>query len=159
MLTTHVTASVGWFGAILVFLALSLIGLTSEETEIVRAVYLVMEPAAWGALVPLAAASLVTGLIQSLGGKWGVLRHYWVLFKLLINIGALVILLMYTQTLGYLAEVAASGVDLDGLRSPSVAVHAVLALVFLLCATVLAVYKPKGQIRNGRVLRWRPRLP
>ena len=53
-----------------------------------RATYLVMEPAAWVVLVPLAFASLLTGLVQSLSTTWGLARHYWVLFKLLINLGA-----------------------------------------------------------------------
>ncbi|MEU4508275.1 hypothetical protein AB0G05_02150 [Nonomuraea wenchangensis] len=51
----------------------------------------------------------------------GLFRHYWVLFKLVINVGALVVLLMYTETLRYLAGVAAaSDAGPDMLRSPSV---------------------------------------
>lgn len=106
-LTAHVTSSVGWLGAVAVFLALGVVGVTSQEAQTVRAAYLVMEPAAWFVLVPLALASLITGLVQSLGTAWGLSRHYWVLFKLLINVSAIIILLMYTQTLSYLAGVAA----------------------------------------------------
>jgi hypothetical protein len=54
--TTHVTSSVGWLGAVFVFLALAAIGLTSQEERTVRGVYLVMAPAAWLVLVPLAHA-------------------------------------------------------------------------------------------------------
>lgn len=56
-----------------------------------RGVYLLMEPLAWLVLVPLAFASLLTGLVQSLGsaGAWVLVRHYWVLFKLLITVVAL----------------------------------------------------------------------
>lgn len=32
-------------------------------------------------LVPLAIASLLTGLIQSLGTRWGLFRRYWVVVK------------------------------------------------------------------------------
>ncbi|MGW3352742.1 hypothetical protein ACWDA3_56440 [Nonomuraea rubra] len=148
-LTAHVTSSVGWLGAVLVFLALAIIGLTSSDSRTVRAVYLAMEPAAWYALVPLAGASLLTGVIQSLGTTWGLFRHYWVLFKLLINVGAVVVLLMYTETLRFLAGVAASNAGPDMLRSPSVLIHTVLAVVLLLLATVLAVYKPRGRTRHG----------
>jgi hypothetical protein len=56
VLTAHVTSSVGWLGAVAVFLALAVIGLTSQDAETVRAVYLVMEPAAWFVLAPLAFA-------------------------------------------------------------------------------------------------------
>lgn len=111
--------------------------------------------AAWYTLIPLAVASLLTGLVQSLGTTWGLFRHYWVLFKLLISVGAIVVLLMYTETLGYLAGVAAvPDSPLGMLRSPSVLIHAVLALVLLLLATVLAVYKPRG--RTPYAIRTRP---
>ena len=154
MLTAHVTSSVGWLGAVVVFLAHALVALSSEDTKTVRAAYLVMEPAAWLVLVPLAFASLLTGVVQSLGTAWGLFRHYWVLFKLLINIFATIVLLMYTQTLGYLAEVAAHPIlstdDLRVLQTPSVVLHSGLALLALLVATTLAVYKPRGMTPYGR---------
>ena len=53
-LSAHVTASVGWLGAVVVFLALAIIGLTSQDAQTVRGAYLVMEPAARLVLVPLA---------------------------------------------------------------------------------------------------------
>jgi hypothetical protein len=53
VLTAHVISSVGWLGAVAVFLALGVTGLTSPDTQVVRAVYLAMEPAGWSALVPL----------------------------------------------------------------------------------------------------------
>lgn len=147
-LTAHVISSVGWLGAVAVFLAHAVLGVTSQNVQMVRAVYLVMEPAAWLVLVPLAFASLLTGLVQSLGTTWGLFRHYWVVFKLLINVFATIVLLMYTQTLGYLADIAAqttlSNDDLGVLRTPSVVIHSALALVVLLVATTLAVYKPRG---------------
>ena len=49
--TTHVTTSVGWIGAVLVFLALAAIGLSSPDERTVRGAYLLMAPAAWFVLV------------------------------------------------------------------------------------------------------------
>ena len=66
-----------------------------------------MEPAAWSVLVPLAFASLLTGLIQSLGTNWGLARHYWVLAKLLINVVTTTVLLLYLPTFAAMAAVAA----------------------------------------------------
>jgi uncharacterized membrane protein len=150
-LAAHVACSVGWLGAVVVFLALAVVGLTSQDAETVRGAYLVMEPAAWYVLVPLAFASLLTGLVQSLGTTWGLFRHYWVLFKLLINLVATVVLLMYTQTLNSLAGVAADpSADLGVVRNASPVLHAALALLLLLVATTLAVYKPRGLTRYGR---------
>jgi hypothetical protein len=153
-LTAHVTSSVGWLGAVAAFLALAVAGLTSQDAQTVRGAYLVMELTGWFVLVPLSLTSLLTGLVQSLGTTWGLFRHYWVLFKLLINVVATVVLLLYMQTLSYLAGVAAestfSSGDLSGLRNPSPALHAGAALLLLLVATTLAVYKPRGMTRYGQ---------
>lgn len=150
-LTAHVTSSVGWLGAVVVFIALAVIGLTSQDAQTVRGAYLVMEPAAWFVLVPLAFASLLTGIVQSLGTTWGLFRHYWVLFKLLIAAVATIVLLIYLGTLSFLAGVAADpNTDLGMVRSSSPTLHAALALLLLFVATVLAVYKPRGMTRYGR---------
>jgi hypothetical protein len=153
-LTAHVTSSVGWFGAVAGFLALAVAGVASQDAQTVRAAYLTMELTGWFVLVPLALASLLTGLVQSLGTTWGLFRHYWVLAKLLINVFATVVLLLYTQTLGSLAEVAAETTsasdDLGMLRSPSPVLHAAVALLLLLVATTLAVYKPRGLTPYGQ---------
>lgn len=152
-LTAHVTSSVGWLGAVAAVLALAIAGRASENEQTVRAAYLAMELTAWSVLVPLAIASLLTGLVQSLGTKWGLFRHYWVLAKLVITVVATVVLLLYTETLGSLADVASettlSSHQLGMLRTPSVVLHASIALLLLIAATTLAVYKPSGVTRYG----------
>jgi hypothetical protein len=149
-LTVHVTSTLGWLGAALVFVALAVLGLTSKDAQTVRGVYLVMEPAARFVLVPLAFATLLSGLLQSLGTTWGLFRHYWVLFKFVIAVFATMILLVYMETFRFMAGVAADpSADLDAVRSASPLIHAVLALVLFLVATVLAVYKPRGMTRYG----------
>jgi hypothetical protein len=150
-LTTHVTVSVGWFGAITTFSALAIVGLTARDEQTLRATYLVAQPLTEYVLVPLAIASLLTGLIQSLGTAWGLFRHYWILFKLVINIVATVVLLTYTGTVDHFAAIAADpSADLAQLRSPTFVLHSTLALFILLVATVLAVYKPRGMTPYGQ---------
>jgi hypothetical protein len=154
MLVAHVTCSVGWLGAVVTSLALSVIGLTADDGELVRAVYLTLEPLGWYVLVPLSVASLVTGLVQSLGTTWGLFRHYWVLIKLLMNLFATGVLLLYMGTLTALAdraEAAAPGSDgTAGLADPSPVLHSAAAVVLLLIATVLSIYKPRGTTAHGR---------
>ncbi|MEO7672449.1 MAG: DUF2269 domain-containing protein [Pyrinomonadaceae bacterium] len=150
-LTAHVTSSVGWLGAVLAFLAHGVIGLTSADAQTVRGVYHVMEPAAWFVLVPLAFASLFTGIVQGLSTTWGVFRHYWVVFKLLITVFATTILLIYMKTFALMADVAADpSADLSVVRNASPVVHAALALIILLVAAILSIYKPRGITRYGR---------
>jgi hypothetical protein len=153
-LTAHIASSVGWLGAVAAVLALAVVGLASENPQRVRAAYLAMEAAAWYVLIPLSLASLLTGLVQSLGTSWGLFRHYWVLSKLVINIFASAILLLYTETLRDLAALAADTTeptpDLADLRDPSPVLHAGAGLLLLLVAVILAVYKPRGMTRYGR---------
>jgi hypothetical protein len=150
----HVVISVGWLGAVGAFLAIALAGLTSDDVDVVRGAYVTMEVTGWFVLVPLAVASLLTGIVQSLATKWGLVRHYWVVFKLLINAAATVVLLAYMQTLAHLADVAehtsSSPDDLGDLRSPSPVLHAGAALALLLVATTLGIYKPRGLTPYGR---------
>ncbi|MCA1559932.1 MAG: DUF2269 domain-containing protein [Acidobacteria bacterium] len=132
------------------FLALAVIGFTSDDELTVRGAYLVMAPAAWFVLVPLAHASLLSGIALSLGTTWGLFRHYWVVLKLLITVFATVILLIYMGTFRQMAGVAADPVvDLSVVRNASPIVHAILALVLLLVATVLGIYKPFGMTAYG----------
>ncbi len=153
-LTTHVTSSVGWLGAVAAFLALALAGLSSSDALMVRAAYLAMEFITWFVIVPFSIASLITGVIQGLGTQWGLFRHYWVMAKLGLTVVATVILLVHTQPIGAVAQVALQGPlaagDLRPLRMRLVA-DAVAALFALLAATTLSVFKPWG-LTTGRAL-------
>ncbi|MBX6751190.1 MAG: DUF2269 domain-containing protein [Micromonosporaceae bacterium] len=151
-LLAHIVASVGWLGAVLASLVLAIVGLAATDGHLVRAAYLVMPSLGWAALVPLSVLSLVTGLIQALVTQWGLARHYWVIIKLVMNLFATTILLLYMRTLTALEATARAwgGGDPASLRDMSPALHSVGALVLLLVAAVLSVYKPKGQTRYGQ---------
>jgi hypothetical protein len=141
----------GLVGAVMAFLAFAVIGLISDDELTVRGAYLVMAPAAWFVLVPLAHASLFSGIALSLGTTWGLFRHYWVVLKLLITVFATAILLIYMRTFRQMVGVAADPVvDLAVVRNASPIVHAILALVLLLAATALGIYKPMGMTAYGR---------
>jgi hypothetical protein len=149
VLTTHVVTSVGWLGAVAAVLALALAAVISDDEATVRGAYIAMQLVGWAALLPLSLASLLSGLVQAAGTSWGVLQHYWVVTKLLMNVLAIVVLVMYTQTLGSLADLARGGGSLADLRDPSPVLHSVAALLLLVVATILAIYKPRGRTRYG----------
>ena len=149
-LTVHVITSVGWIGAIAVFLALGIVGVTSPDEQIVRAVYRVMLPAARVVLLPLAFASLVSGIVESLATAWGLFRHYWVIFKIVITVFSTVILMIYMQTFDAMSRIAADATAaIQSVRNPSPIVHAALAMLLLTVAAVLGIYKPRGLTRYG----------
>ncbi len=153
-LTVHVTSSVGWLGALATFLALAITGLTSQDAQTVRSADLAMDLTAWFVIVPLCFASLLSGLLSSLGTPWGLFRHYWVLVKLLITIPASIVLLVHMQPISLLARAASkttltlSGADLQGQRTLLVTAAGAALLVLLVLIT-LSMYKPRGMTRYG----------
>ncbi len=152
-LTTHVTFSVGWLGAVVAYLALAVTGLTSRDAQTVRSAYLATELIGWYVLVPLSLAALLTGIIQSLVTEWGLFRHYWVLVKFLLTVVGTFVLLVHMRTVSRVSGLATgttiSGSDFGALRVQLV-VHAGGGLLVLLVATVLSVYKPWGRTQWGR---------
>src|SRR5947208_3610876 len=151
-LTTHITSSVGWLGSVVAFLALAIAGITSHDPQVVRAAYRAMHLTTWFVIVPLSLASLLTGLVDSLGTPWGLFRHYWVVTKLLLTVLATIILLVHTQPIDRVADVAArmnlAASDLRQVRLQLVG-DAAAALFVLIVTTTLCVYKPCGMTPYG----------
>ncbi len=149
-LTAHITISLGWMGAVASFLALAIAGLISVEPRLVRAAYLAMDLIAWFLILPLCLAALATGLLQSLGTRWGLLQHYWTLVKLMLTAGATLLLFMHMTPITHMSARAAA-TDLApgddyGLRLQLIS-DAALALLVLLATATLGVYKPWGRTR------------
>jgi hypothetical protein len=153
ILTAHIVSSVGWLGAVAGFLALAIAGLTSKDAQMVRAAYLSMALTARFVIVPLAIASLLTGIIQALGTPWGLFRHYWILVKLLLTAFATIVLLQKMPLIGYAARqavvTASFTADLRAAGTQLV-VHSAGGLLVLLAVTTLSVYKPWGLTQYGR---------
>ncbi len=152
-LTAHITFSVGWLGAVVPYLALTIAGLTSHDAQMVRAAYLSMELIGWFVIVPLSLAALLSGLVQSLGTPLGLLRHWWILAKFLLTTGAVIVLLQHMQAVSHMSRIAAestlSSGDYRELRIQLV-VHAAGGLLVLLAATALSVFRPWGMTSYGR---------
>ena len=148
-LTAHVVTSVGWLGAVVAFLALSIIGLRSGDQRIVQACYVSMNLIGLAAIVPLSALTSITGIAQSVVTHWGLSRYYWVLTKLILTLGATALLLLHQFT----AVAAASrralsavppGTSGIGSNGTQLVFDAALAIAALLLVTALSIYKPWG---------------
>lgn len=152
-LAVHLTCSIGWIGAVLAYVALGLAATTSTDAPVVRGSWISMELIGWWVLLPLAVGTLLTGLVLSLGTRWGLLRHYWVLFAFVLTLVATVVLVLHLPSVSAQADRARTltGAELQELGGDLF--HAVLALVLLLVILVLNIYKPPGMTRYG----WRRR--
>ncbi len=151
-LAAHLTLSVGWIGAVIAFLALAARGVGSREEQQMRAAFLSMGFLAPYVIVPLAMTSLASGLLSALGTQWGLLRHYWVLFKFALTIAALAVLLVQLGPIAALADAASdstrSMATLPEAKRPLV--HAAGGLIVLILVQALGVYKPRGMTRYGQ---------
>jgi len=147
VLTAHISTSVGWLGAVMGYVVLDITAATSQDVQTLRAVYLAMELTVRYVIVPLAVATVFIGIINALGTPWGLLRHYWVLIKLLLTLAATTVLMIEAQTVSALAEQATSRADPSDL--PGTLPHSVSGSLVLLTATVLSVFKPRGLTRFG----------
>jgi hypothetical protein len=134
------------------FLALATVGLAGQDPQMSRAAYPAMQIIARLVVVPLAIASLLTGLVQSLGTPWGLFRHYWVLVKFLLTVFATTILLQKIALIDHAARLAIetpfpyAALREDGLQ---LAVHSAGGLCVLFVPLVLSIYKPPGTTRYG----------
>lgn len=110
----HVACSVGWLGVLVACLTLLLTAYDTAAAALTGLFFL-----------PATLLVLLTGVVLGLGTRWGLVRFYWVLTKLVV---ALVLLAV--------ANLAAPGVP---------------ALTFLTIATsfalVLSVTKPWGRVK------------
>ena len=151
-LTAHVMTSVGWLGAVAAFLALAIVGMRNADTQIVRSAYIATDSITWLVIVPLAFASLATGILVSLTTSWGLFRHYWVVVKLILSVLATTLLLVHTRPIGMLASEARSGAmgsaEIGSMQFQLV-IDAGAAIVALLVNVVLSVFKPQGMTAYG----------
>jgi hypothetical protein len=150
-LAVHLIVSVGWVGAVAAFLLLALSALTSDGPTS-RAAYIAMEVVGRGALLPLSVGALTSGIVQSLGTKWGLFKHYWVLVKLVLTVFATAALFLHQFTAVTEAARLASQAVVSQTSLPlrqlglQLRADAGLALLVLVTITAIAVYKPWGLI-------------
>ena len=157
LLTSHILVSVGWLGTVFAKLVLGLVAVRTSEPELARALLLAMNVVNL-AFPPIAIATIVTGVLLSLGTRWGLLQHYWVIAKQALTVGVIVTAVRLGDRLIQQSAAGASGQALDsgtllgivGLAALPLIALSLVHLVMLGLATVLSVYKPWGLTPFGR---------
>jgi hypothetical protein len=161
LLTAHIMVSVGWLGVVFAKLVLGLGAVTTSYPDVAAALYGSMN-AMNVAFPPLAIGTIVSGVVLSLGTKWGLLQHYWVATKLVLTVGVIATAVQLGDRLVQRAIAASSGPAVEAAMSQGVAAAATMLtalavahLLMLGAATVLSVYKPWGKTwlsRRGTAL-------
>lgn len=152
-LVVHVAVSVGWLGLTAGLLTLSITGYTTGSPEMAALAYRAMKIFSDWLVLPFALASLLSGLILSLGTSWGLARHRWVYLKFWLTLlTTLLSAFSLRPGINQLAAEAAAGhpaPDISLLVAPAVATATYLFI------TAISVLKPWGPTRRGRRLRER----
>lgn len=149
VLTSHITFSVGWLGAVAVFIVLAIAGLTTIDNQLARSYSLAMKSSAWFVILPFCLSSLFTGIAQAIWTKWGLFRHYWIVVKLFLTVVSTILLLLHLQPISYLAEATADTSFSSSQQAEKfidLIVKAAAAILALLAATTISIYKPWGKV-------------
>lgn len=151
VLAAHIASSVGWMGAVAAFVALDVATVASSDAATLRAAYIGMDLVTRWVIVPLAAAAGLTGVAISLGTKWGLFRHWWVVLSLVLTVASILVLLVQLPVVEHRADHArdpdATAEELQGLGN--LLLHSVGGMAVLLVILVLNVAKPRGLTRHG----------
>ncbi|MBI2861106.1 MAG: DUF2269 domain-containing protein [Chloroflexi bacterium] len=140
-LSVHIAVSVGWIGAVFAYIAIVVATPASQNARTVPAAWIALEPVMRYVLIPLAFASLLTGLVMAIGTRWGLFLHYWVIISFLLTIIATIVLLTQVESVSILASAA----GMTPLRGPLwvYLLHPIGGLLVLLVVLALNVYKPE----------------
>jgi hypothetical protein len=152
VLVAHIVAAGGWIGLDVMLGVLVFTPLLTSDTAVTALCYQAMPLLFWPILVS-GLTSLVTGVVLGLGTHHGLVRNWWVLVKLVLNIvlTSLVVVLLgpgmddAAEAGRRLAAGVPAGIDVSTMVFPPLVSGASLVV-----ATVLSVYKPWGRVRATR---------
>ncbi|MFI1394518.1 DUF2269 domain-containing protein [Streptomyces sp. NPDC020681] len=152
ILVVHVSAAAGWLGLTLGLLALALTAATTDSGPMIEAAVRSMKIFTDWLVIPIAVLTLVSGLVLSLGTKWGLARHRWVYTKFWLT------LITITASLFALRPGVKEAVETVSSGSPlasplDLAMGPIVSLSAYLFMTAISVLKPWGLTRRGRRMR------
>lgn len=152
VLLVHIAAAGAWLGLDLVLGILIVTALTTGDATSAASAALSLAAFATWPLLAVGAVTLASGVLLGLGTKYGLVRYWWVLVKLVINIMlvTLVVVLLWPG----IAEVADTGrAALADDTAPELRWNMVFPPIVsstaVVVAMTLAVFKPLGRIRRA----------
>ena len=143
LLVAHLIVSGTWLGAVVANLFLGISAATTGREELADSYYAVMDRLVNNLMPAAAIATLATGLLLALTTKWGLLRHYWVLAKLVLGLGTVVV--GVTAIDGAIQDTIAARATAGSATANDLLLPAIAATPTMLAtATGLAIAKPWG---------------
>ncbi|RKN53103.1 hypothetical protein D7193_25315 [Micromonospora costi] len=158
-LTLHVGIGVGWLGVATGMLVLAIVGASADSHEMQHGAYLLLHRFDLLLAIPSAFATIVTGVVVSLGTPWGLITHKWVLAKLVIALALPFLASFEGPWIEELEARSADGVIETGTTGLLLTGAMGLFTVLLWTAVVLSVFKPGGRTPWARPMGERRRGP
>jgi hypothetical protein len=151
VLVVHIASAGAWFGIDVAMAVVIFTSLLSHDTGTRALCYQALDLFVVWPLFTAGIVCLVTGALLGLGSRYGLVRYWWVVTKLALNILLTgLVLVALRPGLSELSQVGrqlAAGepvtASLGGMIFPPI-----VSPTALLIATVLAVFKPWGLIRR-----------
>lgn len=141
-LVGHVLSSVGWFGVAVAIVGCVVAAKVTAQPSFAHALYRVVAASGWLS-VPAGLVAAATGALLGLGTKYGLIRYWWVVVKILITIAVVI-------TDALLVSAVAGDVAATGRPTPALYGSTSAHIVVLTIAAVLSVIKPRGLTPWGR---------
>jgi hypothetical protein len=86
VLVLHIAGGVGWMGLDAGLLILATTGLTTDTGRTAASCYMAIGLVVPPAVLTLSLIMLASGLTLGMGTKWGLIRYWWVLVKLILGL-------------------------------------------------------------------------
>jgi hypothetical protein len=144
VLTAHIVFSVALLGDSAGFLAVAIRTSTLDDPALVRDSLMTLNMFSLVFGIPLSFAALLTGIALGLGTRWGVFRYPWVVIKLALIVGVLLVGSFI------ISPASSQMLDGDGDTTGRLITGAAIDVIALTAAATLAVFKPGRAFRNPR---------
>jgi hypothetical protein len=153
VLLVHIASAGAWLGIDVVMAVLVFSALVSDDEQTKALAFRALELVAVGPLLAFGLLCLLSGVLLGLGSRYGLLRYWWVVAKLVLNLVltglVLVALAPEVATHADLARQFDAGVPVP-LEVGQLIFPPIVSPTALLVAMVLAIFKPWGRIRPDR---------
>ncbi|TDQ01560.1 DUF2269 family protein [Labedaea rhizosphaerae] len=153
VLVSHIASAGAWLGIDVAMAVLIGAAKFTDDLQVRASSLRVLEMVTVWPLLVCGLLCLGSGVLLGLGSKWGLVKHWWVLTKLVLNL-LLTTLVVVSLQFEVAEQARRASLILDGQLVPldlsNLIYPPVVSPAALLFATILSVVKPWGRVRKTR---------
>jgi hypothetical protein len=149
VLVLHAITGIGWMGVDIAVFVLLMTARTTDDPALVVSGFTAIRMIVPIAVPPLSLGILVTGLILGLGTRWGLVRYWWVLIKLLLSLVMTVLVFVsLVPAVNSIAVLSTTATSADAVRASLGALPTqlmfppIVSFLMLGVAAILSIFKP-----------------